>query len=386
MGIFINVCTGSNTVLNEFSNYYYARHLISVFPKQTLLLGQMTNRELLKEAIADAKAVKEVAIANAKAVLVETFTPHLQSMYRKTLAEMEDEEMTEASMEAEEMYEEEPMHGEEDMIDLEELLRELEAGESETLYEAEGEEEEEKEEEEDEEKGEEKEEEGEETEIDFDNMTEEDLKSFIEEVIDEMIEAGEIEGGHPGMEDEMGAEKPEMETEMDFEMPEEETDLAEGSTKVAPPKTKPGTKVAPRRSIPSHAPKTRPAKAMAESKTNVELKQAMKVIENLRTELNEVNLLNSKLLYTSKILKEKNLTEAQKIQVLAAFDKAETVKETKLVYETLLEGLSKINTPKKNFLKESRGFASKPVGAPRTKPVVEIDPVIERFQKLAGIK
>ncbi len=60
-------------------------------------------------------------------------------------------------------------------------------------------------------------------------------------------------------------------------------------------------------------------------------------INELRRELNEVNLLNAKLLYTNKIFKAKNLTESEKIKVLNTFDKAETVKEVKLVFETLTE-------------------------------------------------
>ena len=44
---------------------------------------------LLKEAIADAKAVRETAIANAKIALEEAFTPRLQSILSKKLqAEM----------------------------------------------------------------------------------------------------------------------------------------------------------------------------------------------------------------------------------------------------------------------------------------------------------
>ena len=51
----------------------------------------MANSKLLKEAIADAKAVRETAIANAKIALEEAFTPRLQSILSKKLqAEMED--------------------------------------------------------------------------------------------------------------------------------------------------------------------------------------------------------------------------------------------------------------------------------------------------------
>ena len=53
----------------------------------------MANSNLLKEAIADAKAVRETAIANAKIALEEAFTPRLQSILsQKLTAEMEGEE------------------------------------------------------------------------------------------------------------------------------------------------------------------------------------------------------------------------------------------------------------------------------------------------------
>ena len=52
----------------------------------------MANSNLLKEAIADAKAVRETAIANAKIALEEAFTPRLQSILSQKLQqEMEEE-------------------------------------------------------------------------------------------------------------------------------------------------------------------------------------------------------------------------------------------------------------------------------------------------------
>jgi hypothetical protein len=82
-----------------------------------------------------------------------------------------------------------------------------------------------------------------------------------------------------------------------------------------------------------------------------ELDEAYNTIESLKSDLNEVNLLNAKLLYTNKIFKAKTLTESQKVKVLGAFDKAGTVKETKLVFETLSEGLKQ----RKHQIKESLG-------------------------------
>ena len=49
-------------------------------------------KDILKEAIADAKAVREVALANAKAALEEAFTPKLQNMLSAKLSEDLDEE------------------------------------------------------------------------------------------------------------------------------------------------------------------------------------------------------------------------------------------------------------------------------------------------------
>ena len=116
---------------------------------------------------------------------------------------------------------------------------------------------------------------------------------------------------------------------------------------------------------------------------NQELEEAYSTIETLKSDLNEVNLLNAKLLYTNKIFKAKTLTESQKVKVLGAFDKAGTVKETKLVFETLNEGLK----TKKSPIKESLGAASRVSRSVNAKkPIIETDPMVERFKKLAGLK
>jgi hypothetical protein len=113
-----------------------------------------------------------------------------------------------------------------------------------------------------------------------------------------------------------------------------------------------------------------------------ELDEALKTISILRANLNEVNLLNAKLLYVNKLFKSKNLTEAQKVKVINAFDRAETVKETKNIFETLKESL---NTPVKGAIKESLSFASKAAGVADRKPIVENNDFVSRMQKLAGI-
>jgi hypothetical protein len=111
-----------------------------------------------------------------------------------------------------------------------------------------------------------------------------------------------------------------------------------------------------------------------------------KEIKELRSDLHETNLLNAKLLYTNKIFRAKNLKEAQKVKVLEAFDKASNVKEVKLIFETLNEGMV-ANTTTATPIRENLGRASKAAGmAPTKQPIMEIDPQVARWQKLAGIK
>jgi hypothetical protein len=311
--------------------------------------------------------------------------------------------------------------------ELEELLKELEEGEdllndpktTSTAHgniaeEEESEEKEGEEGEKEEEEGKEGEEEEEEVEIDLEDMSEEDLQKFIEEVVDEMIEAGELEAGHEGMEDEAGMEmEPEMGAE---EAPaEEEAPMMEGFDSLEEidmsvdivdailatlgtlggiigggiAKASHDEKKAAAKKIAQAMEKEKVGENYGEKETEEmramegELEEAMNTINTLKSELNEINLLNSKLLYTNKIFKAKNLTESQKVKVLTAFDKAETVKEVKLVFETLNEGLEKV--AKKELVRESKGFASKVIGSSPKQPVVEVNPIFERMKKLAGL-
>ena len=106
----------------------------------------------------------------------------------------------------------------------------------------------------------------------------------------------------------------------------------------------------------------------------------------MKKDLNEVNLLNAKLLYVNKIFKSNDLNESQKVNIISAFDKAETVKEVKLVYETVSENV--VAKKEKATIKESKlGMASKATGTTASKPEVinEVSDTVRRMQKLAGI-
>ena len=189
-------------------------------------------------------------------------------------------------------------------------------------------------------------------------MSEEDLKSFIEDVIADMVEAGELEAGDAA-EDE---EDEEVEVE-DMDVEDDETESTEVETE-----------------------ETEDIEEGKEEMDEIkaELDEALETIAALKSELNEINLLNAKLLYTNKIFKAKNLNESQKVKVLGAFDKAETVKEVKVIFETLSENLK---TTKKTVNEGIIGSASKATLAPKTSkaPIVESNEMVNRFKKLAGI-
>tara|TARA_R110000782_G_scaffold10351_1_gene32414 strand:- start:167 stop:502 length:336 start_codon:yes stop_codon:yes gene_type:complete len=110
----------------------------------------------------------------------------------------------------------------------------------------------------------------------------------------------------------------------------------------------------------------------------------METVSTLRSELKDINLLNAKLLYTNKIFKTNNMTEAQKVKVLGAFDKTSTISEVKVVYNTISEN---VTFNKKSMNEGVRGSASKITITPKKvkKPIMEETEMVNRFKKLAGI-
>ena len=128
---------------------------------------------------------------------------------------------------------------------------------------------------------------------------------------------------------------------------------------------------------------------------DAELEETKAALETVKTELNEVNLLNSKLLYVNRIFKANNLDEGQKLRVVETLDNAETTKEAKLIYETIKDTFNVAKSKKASVknktksLKENFGMASKAAGtstAPKKEVISESTDMISRFQKLANIK
>jgi len=117
-----------------------------------------------------------------------------------------------------------------------------------------------------------------------------------------------------------------------------------------------------------------------------ELKEAIRTIRTLRGQLNEVNLLNAKLIYVNRIFKANSLTEGQKVNVVSSFDKATSLNEAKNVYEILKTTIKK-SSNKKALTENKTSFASKVIGGrPASQPIIKADDQISRMQKLAGIK
>lgn len=386
--------------------------------------------KIYKEAILDAKALRASAIANAKSMMQEAIEPAIQEMMRLKLSEELEEDTLEEELEEtyEEGYEDKDHtnmeegnyeEGEEHQMEeevseatLEEILAELEAlEEDETLNEAEEEEEEAEEDEE----TEEVEDETEEGEVDDDTkvvqLTLGDLKAAL------FPQMAGAEGGEDSEQaavslDEILAELEEKEHGKTEEGKEQINEgdpsiligglvgLGLGLSTLAPyaiAKIKPYiAKLMGKPTVSDEEIKNLDAEALKglmgsrgklgemkkDHKMEEELEMAKETIQTLQESIKEINLLNAKLLYMNKIFKAKSLTESEKIKVVKAFDRNTNVKEVKNTYETLKESFQ----AKKTQIKESVGFASKPIGSVAKNNIIEADPFINRWQKIAGIK
>lgn len=303
--------------------------------------------KLLKEAIADAKAVRETALANAKIALEEAFAPKLQSMLAAKINEeedeMEDEEETtdegtglgvdylgekESDDQEEEMGEaaseeggsEEATGDDEDpdeSLDLEAIIRELE-------QEAKSEDENEE------------------------DMTETEDKDDEDINLDELLASlSEEEEEEEDMDEAKKMKKAEMDEAKDDEDEEEKVEEI--------------------------------------SRLQAELAEYRDAVVFLKDKINEINLLNAKLLYTNKLFRSNSLTEAQKMKVLESLDRTKTVREVKLVYSTLAESFAETAGKTKKKIAESLGFASKSSGKTQKAIITEGNSLAARFQELANI-
>ena len=339
--------------------------------------------DLLKEAIADAKAVRKTALANAKLALEEAFTPKLQSMISAKIQEeaeddmdemREDEDMDEMRGEMdrehddedmEEMSHDKPRREDDDEEDMDEGIIEINGVKYAPITEDDIEEGGDKPRRED----------------DDEEMEEDlDLESVIKELETEIAEAEESDEETVNEEDK-DDEKDEVDEEIVVEEDEDEDKVDEqskssgigaGDNKVN--KASAGDEEDPGK-----------GKEMKESVNAMqkELNEYKEAVTFLREKLHEVNILNAKLLYTNRLFKEYVLSNDQKLKIVETFDRAQTTREIKLVYSTLAESF-KNGDVKKSRVQES---ASQKTGTtkPTKKIITEESEVANRFKKLAGI-
>ena len=337
----------------------------------------MATQDLFKQAIADAKSIREAAIANAKLALEESITPELKELLAAKLQEMEEDADEEVVAETPHTEEVEETYNEEVEEEVEEVVAEEEADE-----------EAEDDSEESEDEAEEEEAEGEEPagdeEVADSDLTVDDLKDMIRDIISqEMGEEGAEIDSEEGAEDmmNMDAEELPMEDEEEIDINELLAELSEELDEEVDEEANDPNKQGNQDDLDEEVEEE--THEGSYKKSNEELEEALAQVEELKAQLQETNLLNAKLLYVNKVFKGNNLTESQKANVIATFDKAETVKEVKLVFETVAESF----TTKKEVVKESRGFASAAVGNAPSKPevITEVSSQVMRMQKLAGI-
>ena len=316
--------------------------------------------DLLKEAIADAKAVRETALANAKAALEEAFAPKLQSMLNATLqneAEIDESELDEMSYTTEMNSEMNPAVT--DMATTKvrlnpdgtpmtpEQMAAADAAAAVPGIEAES--------------------------INEDEFS---LESIVKELEEE---AASVDAGDVVSEDNATVAENKHMASLEEEEVEEEVNLEELINELKQEYTE------------ATATSNEDEEELTEVKKN--LQEHREVIKFLRSKLNEVNLLNAKLLFTNKLFKKHSMNESQKLKVIETLDRAVTLKECKLVYSTLEETFDGMkNSARKTAPRKIvESIASKPIAS--TKPSEEtVKTVInegvdlaERFKKLAGI-
>ena len=444
--------------------------------------------DLLKDAIADAKAVRETALANAKMALEEAFTPRIQSMLSNKIQnelEGDDEESDEYPVEGEEPEaEEEPEVAAEPEIGEEPIVAQDEVpGDEFSEPEAEFPAEEEPLVAQDEVPGDEyseeepameeegvieingvkyapvvSEEEEEESENPFtegeDDEDELDLEAILKELEDEADDAEVTEDyEEAGVGDGLSSDEAETADEAELAENDVSSDIGDSDNKVADAAAdssdvgqgseEPASADAPAaghenaedeevddlvevngvkyskvkeqdewearngdlevneqdeddidleeilRALSEQDDDEEEAAADKVESLTSDLKEHRKVVQYLRGKLNEVNLLNAKLLFTNKLFHAHGLTNEQKLKVVETFDRAKNLREVKLVFSTLAESFGSRTASQSKPIKESKGTASKAIAStkPKSTPKVieEGFDMKSRFQKLANI-
>ena len=304
--------------------------------------------KLLKEAIADAKAVRETALANAKIALEEAFTPRLQSMLSARLAEEAEEE---------DMYEEEEIETPEAEMTEEGAEEDYDTAPAETQQDA------------DLEEGED----GSEEDLDLEAIIRE-LEGSDDEDLEEDLDSSDIGQGDNKVDKTASSTEDPGEGDISIEEIIEALREAEGEEDM---EEEPVTEGEDEEDVVKEGE--------GEDEESAKVEEAYRVIKFLKNKINEVNLLNAKLLFSNKLFRNFELNESQKMKVIENFDRASNLREVKLVFSTICESLTVSKNNKKQNIKES--YASKPVRstAPKKEILSESTALAARWKKLANL-
>ena len=375
--------------------------------------------DILKEAIADAKALRATALENAKIALEEAFTPRLKNMLsQKIQSEVEGEDEVE-----ERMYDEDEVEdGHEDVSETEH-----EEDVAERMHDEDEDEVEEAEHMEDEDEHMEDEDEHMETETEDEMSDEGEHMEDEAEHMEDEDEHMEDEGEHMEDEDEdeldLESVIKELEEELDTSAVgdsenKEPSDSASDSSAIGQgPEAEGSDKDSGKENSDDEDVKEKVMEAeeseMSDEDEEIDLDEVIKALSEeeamedededdsvdemkttlkeykdtigfLREKLNEVNLLNAKLLFTNKLFRGFGLNNNQKLSVVEQFDRTKNLREIKLVYTTLAESFKGNGNKRVN---ESKGQASKPVAstAPKKEVLSEGAEMKNRFRKLANL-
>jgi hypothetical protein len=346
---------------------------------------------LLKQAIADAKAVKETALANAKLALQEAFAPRLENMLQsKLIGEIDGEDDadvdmdldTDVDMNADAPIEDE-MGSEEDFQWTDDTLAANVDGQDYSFQVGMASEDED-------EMGDEMmgDEMGMEDDMTPEAPAEDDLN--LEEILREL----EMPADEEDIYDPIAAARAEYESpadrryqsddwvsaQRDAEGLDDEEDINEIIEAILR-ETDMGIEA------PTGSEEDITALKTENEELEKNLEEAYRTVKHLNSVINEVNLLNAKLLYTNKLFRNFDLNEGQKMKVIENFDRAVSPREAKLVFATLAESFTK-PTQKRAMVKESAASRPTRTTAPSketTQILSEGFEMANRWKKLAGL-
>jgi hypothetical protein len=109
------------------------------------------------------------------------------------------------------------------------------------------------------------------------------------------------------------------------------------------------------------------------------------LLEQAKDNLQEVNLSNARLLYTNRVLRNTSLNERQKTKIVEAISKVGSVKEAKTIFESLQSAVSSTPSRRPQSLSEAISRPSQLIRASRHQDEKSVDPYTDRWKKLAGI-